>query len=114
MYERKDIPSLDVPHRLDTARNGAHPYSARMTALAESFPSLRNMPGVSPWRPELLARRIGTMSHGEACAAQFVLSVWSGGKYPRIRAFDLFEAMRVWDREHTEAAAAWMRASFWP
>ncbi len=95
-------------------RSQPHAYAARMTALCQSFPSLRGMEGVSPWRPEVLARRVGTMSHGEQCAAQFVLYVWGGGEYPRIRKFDLFEAMQVWDRAHKEAAAAWIAAPFWP
>lgn len=99
---------------MNAVQNPPHPYADRMTALARSFPSLRGMSGVWPWHPEALARRIATMSHGEACAARFVLGVWSGSKYPRIRAFDLIEAMGVWDREHQEACAAWLLAPFWP
>lgn len=91
-----------------------HPYADRMSELAHSFPSLRKMPGVNLWDPVRLARRVGTMSHGEQCAARFVLGVWAGGHYPRIRRFDLMEAMGCWDQEHQEACAAWIRAPFWP
>ncbi len=94
-----------------------HPYAERMSRLAESFPALSrgNVPGVRPWDPKALARAIGALSHGEACAARFVLGVWTGdGKYPRVRAFDLFEAMGCWDREQIAAMVAWLEAPFWP
>jgi hypothetical protein len=95
-----------------------HPYAERMSQLAESFPALNrwgNIPGIRPWNPHVLAKAVSTMSHGEACAARFVLAVWSGkSKFPGVRAFDLFEAMGVWDSEQVEAAIAWMQAPFWP
>jgi hypothetical protein len=96
----------------------AHPYAERMSLLAESFPALRrwgSTPGVRPWDPERLARASGTMSHGEQCAARFVLGVWTGtGSFPGVQPFDFFEAMGVWDEEQRDACIAWMQAPFWP
>jgi hypothetical protein len=95
----------------------SHPYAERMSRLAESFPALSrgNVPGVRPWNPKALAKAMGVLSHGEACAVRFVLGVWTGtGKYPGVRPFDLFEAMGVWDSDQVEAAVAWMQAPFWP
>jgi hypothetical protein len=92
-----------------------HPYAERMSRLAESFPALRGMPGVRPWDQDRLARNVPGRSHGEQCAARFVLGVWSGdGRYPEVEPFDFFEAMCVWDAENRSAVAAWMRAPFWP
>ncbi len=94
----------------------AHSYAARMSDLAESFPALRGKPGVTPWEPELIARWSRVASHGEACAARFVLAVWVGfGRpYPGTKRFDLMEAMGVWDEENKAACAAWIKEPFWP
>ncbi len=92
-----------------------------MTRLACSFPSLRSAAGVEPWDPLALLRWSLPASHGEACAAKFVLSVWNSStnneliepdrKFSR---FDLFEAMNVWDQEHINAALAWIELPFSP
>ncbi len=99
---------------MNAVQNPPHHYAARMTDLARSFPSLQGMPGVSSWHPAALAARIPTMSHGEACAARFVLEVWAGGSYPDVQRFDLVEALQCWDRKHQEAAAAFCAKPWWP
>lgn len=99
----------------------SHPYGERMSRLAESFPALNRwekIAGIRPWDPMLFASQIGKMSHGEQCAARFVLAVWTGGRkfaFARgIKPFDLFEAMGVWDREQVAAMVAWCKEPFWP
>lgn len=68
------------------------------------------------------------VSHGEALAGRFVLSVWNSTtdwnevahedgileEGETLRRFDLFEAWGVWDEPHREAALAWLRDPFWP
>jgi hypothetical protein len=92
-------------------------YGARMSALALSFPSLRQADGLAPWEPERFAQwmRSGAPGHGAKCAGQFVLGVWNpstrwkgGGR------FDLHEALTIWDEDHRTAFLAWARAPWWP
>lgn len=91
-------------------------YSARMTALALSFPTMELADGVKPWNALRFARwvRSAAPGHGARCAGKFLLSVWS--PYTRWKAcrFDLHEALGVWDPEHQAAFLAWVRAPWWP
>ena len=91
-------------------------YGARMSALALSFPSLRQADGIAPWEPELFARwvRAGSAGHGATCAGQFVLSVWNLSTRWRGGRFDLHEALAIWDADHRTAFLAWARAPWWP
>ena len=100
-----------------------------MTALAQSFPSLRDADGVDPWDGyRFLAWLCGPApSHGMLAAGRFLLGVWNSttdwrevareleleGADKCVR-FDLFEAMNVWDREHSDACRHWMEWPFWP
>lgn len=97
-----------------------------MTTFVLSFPSLRKAPGVDPWDADLfLSWAVGGLSHGERCAAQFVLGVWNPSSNwdevaaeknleGRIGRFDLFDAMSVWDDLHRGAFLAWCKSPFWP
>jgi hypothetical protein len=88
-----------------------------MSELAESFPTLRNRPGVSPWDPESLDRWAAGSepSHGARCAAQFVLHVWNAYvKDWKSGRFDMMEAVMCWDREHRAAFSAWTQKPWWP
>lgn len=97
---------------------GGHQLSnrERMSAIAASFPALRNAPGVRPFDQHALAAYAnGPHSHGEILAARFILGVWSGdGTFPDVTPFDLFEAMGVWDSRNRAAFLAWCQSPYWP
>ncbi|MCY2987077.1 MAG: ParB/RepB/Spo0J family partition protein [Planctomycetota bacterium] len=85
----------------------------RMTRLAETFPSLKGAPGVSPWNAEKLFHCTGPMSPGERLAALFCLHVWNPGKSSwETKPFNLFEAVNVWDSQHLNALRAWLCRPF--
>ena len=101
-----------------------------MTALAKSFPKLREVDGVEPWDVDrFLAWLCGPApSHGMLIAGRFVLGVWNSTTdwrevarelgldegADKLTRFDLFEAMNVWDEEHAAACRRWMEWPFWP
>jgi hypothetical protein len=76
----------------------------KMSALAKSFPTLEDAPGVEPWDPAGLNRWASgpAPSSGARHAARFVLSVWNWNNR-----FDVHSAIRVWDDRHVAAFAAW-------
>lgn len=89
----------------------------RLSALASSFPSLRGKPGTKPfngarlddWAVHLDEDTCGISS------ARFVLAVYDSRATWKAGAFDLFAAVKAWDRLHRRAfaewaAAPWMRA----
>lgn len=103
----------------------------RMRRLCARFPSLARLEGagVGRWNEDaVLAWTCSGISHGEALAGRFVLSVWNSAtdwneiahadglleEGAALRRFDLFEAWGVWDLEHREAALAWLGDPFWP
>lgn len=107
-------------------------YDERMSALAESFPTLVSdwdnerrcmtpLAGVRPWDPVLLDSHRGG-GHGQRCAIQFVLSVWNPStSRAKLRrdgwkhgSFDLQEALQVWDKQHRGAFLAWASNPWWP
>jgi hypothetical protein len=95
-----------------------------MSALAESFPTLRGRVGVRPWNQLAFARGMsGGQSYCEKQAAAFVLAVWNGGTYDepwwcespyRVGRFDAVDAMARWDSAHQAAFIAWCQNPFWP
>jgi len=91
----------------------------KMSAFALTFPSLRRADGVNPWDADRLDEwAAGPISHGERCAAQFVLAVWSGtpaSECPwKSGPFDMMEAIRIWDEDHYRAYVSWVRDPWWP
>jgi hypothetical protein len=87
----------------------------KMTALARTFPSMRNALGVDPWNPlHLQTWAKGPHSHGEIVTARFLLSVWDPHQSWNLERFDVMEALRVWDLPHREAFLAWGRDPWWP
>ncbi len=98
--------------------NVAHlqqPHKQRMSEMADAFPALRNAPGIFPFEPRKLAAWSRKASHGENCAARFVLGVWTGkGMFPGVKAFNFFEAMGVWDKDNRAAFLAWCKEPYWP
>lgn len=105
--------NLHLPFTGKTARE-------RMTDLQRSFPALAAAfdPAPEPFDAMELDKWTRGKSHGEKCAASFVLSVWHGGNgstWPyRTRRFHLHEALGVWDESNHAAFLAWARDPWWP
>lgn len=92
---------------------------AKMTALALSFHSLEGAAGVSPWDANRLDEwGAGPRSHGERCAARFVLTVWGGTTLDdcpwKSGPFDIADALKIWDEDHHAAFVSWVRNPWWP
>jgi len=113
----------------------------KMTALAQSFPTLEIAPGVEPFDPDRLDEwaSSGAPSHGALYAARFILAVWAGragrmGKARKSRKkdgwhgewsfslvtpwrcgpFDVVDALGTWDWHHRNAFVAWAQGPWWP
>lgn len=101
----------------------------RMLDLARSFPSLRpKLRAAESFNAAALWQDAQPWSHGEKCAAAFVLSVYNPtgewtlpdgheDRFPESPAplpFDLHDAYGVWDDAHRNAFVAWARAPWWP
>ena len=101
-----------------------------MTQLCESFPTLRGVPGTSPWDQTTFAQWASGPAPSRAMrlAAAFVLSVWNGctpedggwwntslgDEEYRAGRFDAVEAFGVWDSAHRSAFIAWCQEPFFP
>jgi hypothetical protein len=99
-----------------------------MAELCALFPALEDVPGTNPWDQMKVLSWLAEVgaSHGERCAAIFVLSVWNSGTdwsemakengldHENVPRFDLFEAMGVWDNQNHSAFLAWAQNPFWP
>jgi hypothetical protein len=83
--------------------------------LAQHFPGLWKAPGVSPWDAVALDEwaASGGPSHGERCAAQFLLAVWNPDERWRSGKFDVMEALRVFDAQHHRALIEWALNPWW-
>ncbi len=83
-----------------------------MSALAESFPSLRVMAGVRPFMPKLIDQQLShlTICEPELHAGRLVLSVWSCEHPWKAGRFDLFEALLWWDAEHRASFLRWVQS----
>jgi len=88
----------------------------RMTALAESFPTLRGAPGVAPWKPDRLDRWAAgpTPGSGAKHAARFVLAVANLHRSWRAGPFDAIGAVCAWDHAHRIAFQRWVANPFTP
>lgn len=119
------------------------PFRSRLTTaerfveLCQDFPALQGAPvpfitgaGVEPWDvSRFMVWACSGLSHGEGCAARFVLSVWNPEtdwvkqarlegialrRASSLKRFDVHEAMGVWDRKNRAAFLAWAKEPFWP
>jgi len=84
----------------------------RIMPLAESFPCLRGAPGVRPWDADKLAAWVPVASHGERCAALFVLHVWNHIHVWPCGSFDIMEAINIWDEGNLAAFQRWAADPF--
>ena len=89
---------------------------AQMSRLALQFPTLRQAPGVQPWQPQQLERWAcgPAPSSAAAHAARFMLAVWDNRRQWRCGAFDLIDAIRIWDETHAAAMQAWVSKPWLP
>ena len=87
----------------------------RIRMLAQALPGLWEASGVSPWDPVALDGWAASSipSHGERCAAQFLLAVWSPDEPWQSGKFDLMEALRVFDAQHHRALIEWAINPWW-
>jgi hypothetical protein len=91
----------------------------KMTALCNTFPSLRNKPGTDPWDPVKLAHYMGTSgagTSGSLAAARFVLAVFNTTAEWKELANDerpgrfTLRDLQSFDGDHMAAFSAWARA----
>lgn len=84
------------------------------TGLAESFPSLADVPGVRPFAAERLnewaQKEAEPGSHGHH-AAHFVLAVYATARNAHtawVLRFRIFNSLASWDEVHRTAFAVWV------
>ena len=88
---------------------------ARMSAFAQTFPTMGYARGVDPWDAEKLdAWGRGPRSHGERVTAQFLLGVWDPSATWKCGRFDVIDALRIWDSTHHQAFLRWAAEPWWP
>ncbi len=89
----------------------------RLTALAATFPTLRNpdLRGVAPFDAETVVRDLRSPAHTNASrhAARFVLAVFNCGIATGGKHFEVVAAMASWDSSHQRAFLAWAEAPWW-
>lgn len=87
----------------------------RITELARRIPTLRAfVASMRSWNADLLDQwAVCGRSHGEKCAAQFILAVWNPGHEWISGRFDVMEALRIWDDAHRAAFLAWAEDPWW-
>ena len=82
---------------------------ARLSQLAESFPTLAGCPGVRPWDSETFVAQLQESwpGSGARSALKFVAHVWNVA-HP----FDLDDFSK-WDAAHQKAFARWAADPWW-
>lgn len=89
----------------------------RLTALALTFPTLRNpdLRGIEPFDAELLVRGLRSPAHTHASrqAVRFLLDVFNIRIAPGGTHFEVVVAMATWDATHQRAFLAWAEAPWW-
>lgn len=77
---------------------------------------MRNAPGVDPFLATEVDRWAAEtpLSHGEQVTVHFLLAVWDPNHSWTCGAFNLMEALRVWDQAHREAFLDWAADPWWP
>ena len=111
-----------------------------IVALARNFHSLRSWK-LEPWDALAFRSMIPGRSHGEKCAARFVLAVWNTGTdwddpqlvaewvketgaseqtlgwdplTMKVGKFDVVDALGVWDDDNRAAFIEWAKDPIWP
>jgi hypothetical protein len=106
--------SMNTHHQNPTRKELS--MNDRMEILAQSFPTLRGVPGTQPWDPERFETWAAgpAPSHGAFCAARFILAVYNSTDEWQCGTFDLMEALACWDDQHRAAFLEWVREPWWP
>ena len=88
--------------------------SQRLSALARSFPSLREADGVAPFEPRVLEKWACASATNDYArhAACLVLHLYNARTPWKIGRFDVLQAMRAWDDDHRLAFLAWVKEPF--
>lgn len=93
---------------------------ARIRALARSFPSLTDAPGVDPWNPDALDRWAeGGVSDTQFVAARVLLAVWDvrfwgAGRAPFVNlTAAVGSSDHPLDEEHRAAFSEWAKHPWW-
>lgn len=118
---RKIYPRGRAAWRMRVSPEHAAEVDAQMSSLCETFPSLRGMPGVRPWKPAMLNRwALGRdpvfgldPSQSAVHAARFVFSVWEENRTWEVGVFDIAKACFSWDDAHKEAWRTWAHKPWW-
>jgi hypothetical protein len=133
MHLLHDLPEHEPVHEPPRAHHGAVPLTrcarglvvegdaarrsirarARLSALAESFPSLYGVPGVRPFAPRTLFNWViddDDTSTGTRAAVAFLLEVAGERALCEQLPFHVAEALNLWDSAHEAAFLAWTRA----
>ena len=92
-----------------------HDPGSQVRLLAQEFPCLWNAPHIRLWNAVALDHWAteGRLSHGERCSVQFLLSVWDPNFAWKSGAFNIMEALRVWDVAHRQAFLGWAADPWW-
>lgn len=96
------------------ADNSNNSY-VKIAFVAQTFPSLIGVPGVSPWNAVKLDAWVAVSrpSLEQRYAALFLLSIWDVQSEWRSGRFDIMNALLVWDYRHREAFFSWARNPWW-
>lgn len=89
--------------------------AAIASQMCRLFPDLRNAPGVSPWKPELLDEWAMNDSFGvnSRCNVRFILTIYSGsGEYWKVGDFRLSHVKEM-DQNGLKAFQEWAENPFW-
>jgi hypothetical protein len=140
--EREALQQLEHEYKLEAARRadrtqlwGDQGNRVAMERLCALFPTLRGVPGTSPWDAMHLLTWLVTSeapTSGSRHAAKFVLQVWNSGddwqewaRLPKdqdglgiedavLQPFNAVAALAVWDEAHAKAFRTWVHTPFFP
>ncbi len=84
-----------------------------MSEIAQTFPSLRQADGVSPWNAWQLHDWAKQTARDPMArhAVEFLLMLWHPARFS---GFSLFHALPEWDEEHRRAFSTWAGRPYWP
>ncbi len=127
-FEKASLPNRSEQGSTEEQSQHVCERSARMFALVESFPTLRNHLNTGEWDYSQVAGWLKEPwpGRGGRASIAFVLAVWSGrdsGYYEFENPdgmmeeaqwrFSAIDAMSIWDNSHRDAFRAWVANPWW-